>query len=391
MGGWDEQTYVGAAMTGTHGSGLAFGPLASQIVSIVVVGPGGKLTQYESTVGVSDPSKFPAPLPEDTGLRVDLVQDDDTFNALAVGLGCLGVIYSVTFRAVPKFWLVERRTFTSWEALTAPGGKLTRLIAGRPLVDDPSAPAPAHVEIYFTPYAEPNAGHAALLTERWRTTIRPPGAGEMVRGAPWFATEEFVTYAADEADILEPIFAGMSTSQVRHLHTTGFRNMAQDYYADISYGVFTTGLLNKLRFYGVEPAFPLEQTTCAVERVFTIANQLAQSGIRHASPVSLRFLGSARAHLAMSNGGPKMMMEIDTMAAAPGAEDLLRTYETDFHRNFGARLHWGLDRNVLQGAKEVEALYPKWATWRDALGRLNPNGTFDGRFTDRLGISKRQA
>jgi hypothetical protein len=54
-----------------------------------------------------------------------------------------------------------------------------------------------------------------------------------------------------------------------------------------------------------------------------------------------------------------------------------------------ARPHWGLDRNVLHGTEELERLYPAWPKWREAFHRLNPNGVFDGRLTDRLGISRR--
>src|SRR5262249_25904291 len=59
MGGYDAQTIVGAAMTGTHGSGLGYGPIASQIVSMQVVGEGGRVYQVEPTNGITDPNTFP--------------------------------------------------------------------------------------------------------------------------------------------------------------------------------------------------------------------------------------------------------------------------------------------------------------------------------------------
>jgi hypothetical protein len=164
MGGADVQTFVGAAATGTHGSGIAFGPLAP-----------------------------------------------------------------VTFRAVPKFWLIERRTMTTWEKLAQPQGYVDRLVAGAPtasLDPDPSAlkagrcvppghPEPDHVEINYSPYPANDGTHSALLTERWRVSCQPPGVG-MSRGAFFLSLEEFIAVAADRAGLAPELFP-TKTSAVRDL------------------------------------------------------------------------------------------------------------------------------------------------------------------------------
>src|SRR6185503_3327720 len=53
MGGYDAQTIVGAATTGTHGSGLAFGPIASQIRSLELVTTGGEVLKVEPDPGIT--------------------------------------------------------------------------------------------------------------------------------------------------------------------------------------------------------------------------------------------------------------------------------------------------------------------------------------------------
>src|SRR5687767_3326700 len=58
MGSYDAQTIVGAATTGTHGSGLGFGPIASQIRSIEIVTKGAEVLKVEPTNGITDPEKF---------------------------------------------------------------------------------------------------------------------------------------------------------------------------------------------------------------------------------------------------------------------------------------------------------------------------------------------
>ncbi len=259
---------------GTHGSGLAFGPLASQIVAIQVVTAGGELWHVEPTRGLTDPSKFTGRLQENTSLPVSLHQDDATFQSLAVGLGCLGIVYAVVFRAVPKFWLIERRTLTTWEALTASGGALDR---------------------------RPQRGQ---------------------------------------------------------------------------------GVWNRA-------GFPPRATQAAVERQFAVAADLAQRGIHHSAPLSLRFVAPSSAYLAMQYEQKTTMMEMGMLVGLPGAEELLHTQEDIFLREFKARPHWGLDRNVLRNEGDIERLYPaSWPSWKAVYEKMNVNGTFDGRFTDRVGISR---
>src|SRR5262249_35078356 len=95
MGGYDAQTIVGAAMTGTHGSGLGYGPMASQIVSMQVVGEGGTVYQVEPTNGITNPTGFPGTQEENGAIPVTLIQDDDVFNAMVVSIGSMGIVYSV--------------------------------------------------------------------------------------------------------------------------------------------------------------------------------------------------------------------------------------------------------------------------------------------------------
>jgi FAD/FMN-containing dehydrogenase len=54
LGGYDAQTLSGVMMTATHGSGLAFGPIASQVVSLQMVIAGGELVQIEPALGITD-------------------------------------------------------------------------------------------------------------------------------------------------------------------------------------------------------------------------------------------------------------------------------------------------------------------------------------------------
>jgi hypothetical protein len=404
MGAADVQTYVGAASTGTHGSGLAYGPLASQIVSIQVVGPRGTMLQVEPEGGITDRARFTGRLLEAPDVRVELVRKTHLFDALAVGLGSLGVIYAVTLRATKKFWLIERRTYTTWECLAQPGGVVDRIVAGEPIwpVVPDQAPLgagpgfpdrshePEHVEINYSPYPGADAGktHVAMLTQRWRCDTPPPGVGGE-RGSLLFSVGTELSVLADHLGIL-PAFEPKTTDKIQRFHATAMKQMAQPYYANPSHDVFTVGAIDDLHVYGIELHFDLAKTRAAVARNLEIAGKLADEGIHHSSPPTLRFIGPAQALLAMQNGRKTVSMEFGVFTGAYGAEELLRSYETAFvGGEYGGRPHWGLDRNYLKSAAAVKALYPDtWGPFLDALGELNPDGTFDGAVTDRLGISR---
>ena len=62
--------------------------------------------RIEPSNGMTDVNKHSGP--------AVLLQDDEAFNAVIVGLGAFGVIYSVTIETVPFFWLEEKRELMKW-------------------------------------------------------------------------------------------------------------------------------------------------------------------------------------------------------------------------------------------------------------------------------------
>ena len=149
MGGYDGQTIVGATATGTHGSGLAHGPMASQIVSLQIVVDDGRVLQIEPNKGITNPDKFPGVLEENTGIDVELIQNDSLFNATKISIGSMGIVYSVVLKTDRKFWLEEIRTLSTWEEVKAPDGFLDRLINGLPL--DDGDVQPEYYELQYNP------------------------------------------------------------------------------------------------------------------------------------------------------------------------------------------------------------------------------------------------
>ncbi|MGO3886974.1 MAG: D-arabinono-1,4-lactone oxidase, partial [Mycetocola sp.] len=81
MGDINVQTIAGAISTGTHGTGLGFGGMATQVVGLSMVTADGELNEF----------------------RAD--DDGDILPLLALGLGAFGVVATVTIQCVPRFVL----------------------------------------------------------------------------------------------------------------------------------------------------------------------------------------------------------------------------------------------------------------------------------------------
>lgn len=77
LGSISQQSIAGAVATGTHGTGIGFQCLASQVTSLRLIDGEGNDRRYDA--------------------------GDPEFDAVVVGLGCFGVVYELTLRVVPTF------------------------------------------------------------------------------------------------------------------------------------------------------------------------------------------------------------------------------------------------------------------------------------------------
>ncbi|MFD6367769.1 FAD-binding protein, partial [Streptomyces roseolus] len=128
MGDIDRQTVSGAISTGTHGSGVRFGGIATQVRALELVLADGSVT-------VCSEEERP-----------------ELFAAARVGLGALGVITRVTLQTVPLYALHARdASMPVAETL----GRLDELVADND-----------HFEFFWFPHSE------TALTRRFR---RLPG------------------------------------------------------------------------------------------------------------------------------------------------------------------------------------------------------------------------
>lgn len=394
LGGYDIQTIAGAAMTSTHGSGFHYGPVAEGVQSIQIVTEGGEVLQVEPSHGITDAQRFPGYVATSEGaVPARLVQDDDTFYAVAVSMGTMGVVYSVTMRVVRRFWIREIRTLSTWGEVTERGGYLDNIVQGRKIM--PGAdPDPEFYELYFNPYP-PKHGksprdHHVIETKRYKLTRKPRlKPGDDIRGQ--FGTELGSAILSLVEGEPAAWWFNNHQSRVAQLIDDALAAIRDDGgYVNKSFDVFNIGDLNLFRVYAVEPQFRVEQTIAATERCFEVAAWLKkEKKAIHTSPPALRFVGPSKALLSMQNGRRTATMELAVFVEAKRSRMMLEHYEKTFVEEFGARPHWGLDLNYLKSWEQVRALYPDTADrWLRVYERMNASGTFDSPFTERMGISR---
>ena len=85
LGSIDQQSIAGAIQTGTHGTGIGFQNLASQVLSFTLIKADGE--------------------------KITLLKEDDLFNAAIISLGCLGIISELTLQVTDAYNLHDK-TYT---------------------------------------------------------------------------------------------------------------------------------------------------------------------------------------------------------------------------------------------------------------------------------------
>lgn len=385
MGAYDGQTVSGALSTGTHGSGAAYGPMASFLQSIVLVTETGTVYQVEPANGITDPAKFSGKLPE-SDVPVTLKQDDDYFHAAQVAMGCLGIIYSYTLRVCPAFSLSETRTLSTWEEVKKP-------------LEDPSAwnplqvlPGPLkdidHYEIMVNPYLDPSGSgrHSCIEVKRTRIPKTQP------RGARHNCINQF----------LEDISVKNSWAVVLLLNTipsisprviNGALKFLQDDdppYVDVSHNVFTLGIENTMPALALELHFDAVNCVKTIDHVLdTFKNIASETGWYLAGPIGIRFIAASDAFLAPESGRLTCTAELDMLAGITSGTELLAKVKAALCGkdspvgNASVRIHWGLDLDFTT-ADDVKKWYPNLDKWKAVYRDLNKTGMFDNKFTKRI-------
>lgn len=385
MGGYDGQTISGTLSTGTHGSGITFGPLASFARAIILVSESGTVYQIEPSQGITDPSKFPALL---DGVPITLVQSDAWYRTAHTSMGCLGLIHAYVLEVTPAYSIREQRSSTTWAAVKPALSPAEW--AGRPA---PIVSGSDHFELILNPYTRwfrnacvtvartrlPGAHHAQVgQRQDWVSNLlqqvaveRTPDLVAILRRLPFLSP-----LAIDQA----------LTTVAGH---DGDGDGRPDVYVDKSFNVFTLGPANDISALALELHCPAERCVPTVDALLELFDQLADRKCWYmAGPLGVRFVKASEGYLAPQAGRPTCTIELGMLVGLETGRELARSVKERLctRDEESVRVHWGLDLDFVTG-EDVRAWYPDFERWVEVYKELNTTGMFNNRFTDRLGIS----
>ena len=327
MGDIDRQTISGAISTGTHGTGLAFGGLATQVVGLTLVSGTGEL------------------------VRIDEEQSSEWLPAARVGLGALGIIVEVTLQCVPGFAIhaIER---------VEPVDDVVATFDERCTHTD-------HFEFYWFPHTD---------TAFTKANIRLPAYTPLEstnRVSQWIEEELL------ENGVLGAICAAGSAlpAAVPTLNRTVTRFLSDREHTQRSDRVFTSP--RRVRFREMEYAVPYESMGAAFDEV---RNLIAERGWRISFPIEVRAAADDENWLSTAYGRRSAYIAVhryvrdDPTEYFAAVEQIMRRYD--------GRPHWGKMHN--RTAADLRDSYPRFDDFLAVREKLDPRRTFANDYLHRV-------
>ncbi|MCU1452389.1 MAG: oxidoreductase [Acidimicrobiales bacterium] len=318
------QSIAGAISTGTHGTGIRFGNMATQVVGLRLITGAGETVECSEEV------------------------ERDLWHSARIGVGALGLISAVTLRAVPAFNL---------HAIEEPA-RIDDVLADLDALVDGND----HYEMFWIP------GTRWALTKRNRRTDEP------ARPRPrWQAFRNDVLLdnvafgAMHRVGVRRPEWI---PALARRIPSTGRQE-----YVDRSDRVFASA--RYVRFLEMEYAIPRAAFPSAFAELRQLVDRLGEP---IGFPVECRFVAGDDIPLSPAYGRDTAYVAVHVArgrrsdAYFSGTEAIMAAHD--------GRPHWGKLHG--QHAGTLAGRYPAWHEAQAARRRLDPDGRFANPYTDRV-------
>lgn len=325
LGDIDRQSISGAVSTGTHGTGLALGGLATQVVGLTLV--------------------------DGTGQVRVLTEGQEELAGAVVGLGALGVLTSVTLRLAPAFALraVER---------PEPLASVLETFVERCRVED-------HLEFYWFPHTDLAAT---------KTNTRLPAEAPL---APLSRAARLVddTLLANGAYAATCRLGARFPGVVPTLNRVSARLMARREFTDRSDRVFTTS--RRVRFHETEWAVPLEALP-SVQR--DLAAVIRRRGWRISFPLEFRAAAADELWLSTAYGRPTGYVAAHRFHAEDPTDYFAAVRDVALAHD--GRPHWGKMHDLDHG--RLAGRYPRMGDFLALRDRLDPDRVLANPYLERV-------
>lgn len=316
LGDIDVQTIAGAISTGTHGTGVNYGSISTQVIGLTLVTADGSVVECSET------------------------QNRALFKAAQVSLGALGVIVSVTLRAMPAYTLRLENCRTTLEKCLAN-------------LDDYKRNH-RHFEFYWIPHTDAVQTRCTDLTDetpKSKSLVRRFNEYAIENGALWLFSAFNRQFPAASARVSKMManFIGESWD-VNHAHK-----------------VFASVRL--VKFQEMEYNLPAENFAAALTEIDAT---IKREKHRVHFPVECRFVHSDDIPLSPANGRESAYIAVH-MFKGMEYRRYFDALEPIFLK-YGGRPHWG--KMHTQTAASLQPRYPQWADFQAARDQLDPNRLF---------------
>ncbi len=325
LGDINVQSIAGATSTATHGTGVDYSNLATNIVGFELVTGDGSV------------------------LRADEHHEPELLRVGRVALGALGIITEVTLRCVPAFNLHAAETI---EILSDVLGDFDNVMRSTDHVEFFLMPGARRCQVKRNTRTDEAArpqSKAAYVRDKW--------IGEnLAFGTVCRVGRRFPSLAPKVAKLV------MSAAAERDI-------------VDRSDRVFCSP--RHVRFVEMEYGIPLDAVPEAIGRIVDLTSRLP---FKPMFPIEVRTSKGDDIPLSTANGRDSGWIAVHQYIGVPyepyfqGVEQILNDYD--------GRPHWG--KMHFQSEATLSGRYPEWDTFQSWRTKLDGTGTFRNTYLDRV-------
>ena len=316
LGDINVQSIAGAISTGTHGTGIAYGSLATQVEGFTLITADGER------------------------LECSAEQNPDIFKAAQVSLGTLGIIAEVTLRVVPAKRLHFKSHRESLEQC------VTNVERYKQEND--------HFEFYWFPYTK------WVQTKFLSQTTEPASKSSLWGNFNKIVLENGVYWLLSEWNRRLP----QSSKAISNISAQGIASVDEVNYSHL---LFSTP--RAVRFQEMEYNIPVEHFSAVLAEIEACVER---ERFEVHFPVECRFVHADDIWLSPAYQREAAYIAVHMYRGMP-YQAYFEAIEAIFRRYQG-RPHWG--KMHTQSAQSLAELYPRWHDFRRVRASLDPKGIF---------------
>lgn len=393
IGNYAGQTVAGVASTSTHGSSYFVGTLSTAVVAFHLVISSGiqvKLRHGDETFEqcqekITNARYGDAPVE---------VESTEVFRAVAVGLGSLGIIYSLTYKCVPVYNIEEKRAL---ERIPWPRtGESAFRVKDKYMEIFEDNSKGEFFSLFVNPYPQ-TQGYLYGVSLKGKRTDRKPTCCAC---CSWWCfkggrgcAEVACLQTNCTASCLQTC-ASCCPSRVRDLTNFAISQFVLDHpFVQKWYNVlqFTKG---NIHIRTAEFCLPLAHLDEALRDLIEISIHYKEKfGQFSLLPIYVRLVKTDDLYLSPANRKcpadgsdfrDACYVEVAFLPGAFGIEEFHKTIEDVLFTKYKARPHWGKNHH-LSAARVIE-LYPDLEQWKKVFKVFNATGIFCNEFTHNMGF-----